>query len=337
MPERDAAVTTPASPTVAVGTVVLNFRGSRHIEQCLASLLVCEPAPARVLVVDNGSPDDSVELIRAWASRNEVELSELVDDELPSGGTLPTRFALLRLTGHRGSPAGNNAGLRVLLREQALTHFLLLDNDTEVAPDYFAELERAIGAVPDVGMLSGTIFHFDDRERVWYAGGRTIHWRALVAHLTEVPDDRSPVPTGYVVGCAMVVSRGMVERLGPLPECYYPVYSEDAEYSLRARRTGLPVMYAPGPVVYHKIGSSVGRAVVSPAAMYMDTRHRGFYVRRNLAGWERAAAMLYLAVTKPGRAFVELLRGRPAMAGAILRGAGSGLFSRAASRESAPF
>lgn len=320
-----------------VGVVVLNHNGARHVVPCLESLLKCDPPPTRVVVVDNGSPDDSVARVRAWAAERSVELGELVDDELPQEGAPAPLVTLLRLTRHRGSPAGNNAGLRVLLRDAPLTHFLLLDNDTEVAADYFARLADAIRTVPDVGMLSGTIYHFDDRSRVWYAGGRSIEWRALVLHRTDVPPDDRPVPTEYVVGCAMVVSRQLVERIGPLPECYYPVYVEDAEYSHRARMTGLPVLYAPAPVVYHKIGSTVGRAVVNPKARYMDTRHRGFYARRNFRGFTRLAALAYLAATKPGRAFVELLRGRPAMAWAIFSGVLSGLFSADARRESTPF
>jgi GT2 family glycosyltransferase len=331
---------TSRSRHTAIGVVVLNYDGAGHLVHCLDSLLACDPRPERVAVVDNASSDDSVARVRAWAAATRGALAECVDDEPPAAravGEDEPWLLLVRVTRHRGCSGGNNAGLRALLRDRRLTHFLMLDNDTEVEPRYFAELAAAVEMAPGAGMLSGTIYHFDDRSRVWYAGGRAVPWRALVEHLLEVPHDTRPVPTEFVTGCAMVVSRALLERIGPMPECYFPVYMEDADYSLRALRSGLPVMYAPGPVVYHRIGSTVGRAAVSPRARYMDTRHRGFWVRRNFRGWRRGAAIAYLVVTKPARAAVELLRGRPAMAGALLRGVTSGLLSDDAHRAPAPF
>ena len=209
----------------------------------------------------------------------------------------------------------------------------MLDNDTEVAPDYFGALGEALDCRPDAGMISGTILDFHDRSSVQYAGGDSVPWRALVRHRYHVPADPRPSPTDFVTGCAMVVSRELLERVGPMPECYFPVYVEDAEYSFRARAAGLPVLYAPRPVVYHKMGSTVGRAPVSPAAKYMETRHRAFYVRRNFRGFARVAGTVYLIATKPTRAAVELLRGRPAMASAYFRGIISGLTSSAARQE----
>jgi len=69
---------------------------------------------------------------------------------------------------------------------------------------------------------------------------------------------------------------------------------------------------------------------------YLLARHRPFYVRRNLRGLTRAAAIAYLLATKPARAAAELLRGRPAMARAVLVGTLSGLLSPDARRETPP-
>lgn len=332
-PQRSPA---DAKPRVAV--VVLNRDGARHIEHCLDSLWRAEPRPACVTVVDNASSDASVSLVREWAAAHGLALAEHEDDaRLPADDGRPVPWLLLlRLSEHRGAPGGNNAGLRLLFPRRELTHFLVLDNDTEVARDYFAALDEALREVPDAGLLSGTIYEFDDRSRVAFAGGRSLPWRALVLHEHEVPADPRPRPSQYLTLCALVVSRRALEVLGPIPEAYFPIYSEDSEYSYRARAAGLPVIYAPRPVVYHKIGTTVGRAVAVPRAMYLDTRHRAFYVRRNFRGLDRWAAIAYLLVTKPGRAVLELVRGRPAMAAAVLRGTFGGLTSRAAWHEGPP-
>jgi GT2 family glycosyltransferase len=118
---------------------------------------------------------------------------------------------------------------------------------------------------------------------------------------------------------------------------YFPLYVEDVEYSYRALRLGVAVRYAPAPVLYHKVSATLGRASVSPRTMYLWVKHRAYFVRRNLTGASRLFAWGYLAVTKAGRAAVELLRGRPAMASAVLRGAIAGLLGRGARDDRAPY
>ncbi len=318
-----------------VGVVVLNWNGKADTLACLDSLWAASPRAARVAVVDNGSRDDSVPAVRQWARERGIACAELAGTTLLSPER-PEWLVLIALGENRGFAGGNNAGLRVLARLPELSHFLLLNNDATVAPDYFTALADALRAAPDAGLLCGTIYEHTDRTKVWYAGGVAIPWRALALHRTERPRGDAPVPTEFVTGCALVVSRRALETIGPLAECYYPVYVEDAEYSARALQAGLPVLYAPGPTVYHKISATNGRMDTSPFTAYLQARHRGFYVRRNLRGAQRLLALGYLVATKPGRALVVVMRGRPRMGWATLSGTVSGLFSPEARRDSAP-
>jgi GT2 family glycosyltransferase len=128
----------------------------------------------------------------------------------------------------------------------------------------------------------------------------------------------------------MLISRDALAAVGLLPECYFPAYMEDAEYSVRACRAGFPVIYAPRVIAYHKVGASLGLAAVTPRVAYALNRHRGFYVRRNMTGWTRAAALGYLILTKPGRAALETIRGRPRIGWAVFTGFLAGLFSLSA-------
>jgi GT2 family glycosyltransferase len=136
----------------------------------------------------------------------------------------------------------------------------------------------------------------------------------------DVPESGTSIPTEFVTGCAMTISRELVHRIGTLPECYFPGYSEDAEYSRRARENGFQVLYAPKAVAYHKVGATAGHAKSSPRVLQIQVRHRVFYVRRSFHGLERFIALGYLAVTKPAKALLEVIAGRPRMAMAVLRG-----------------
>lgn len=321
------------APEALVGVVVLNWNGLADTLECLRSLHDAEPRPAVVVVVDNGSRDDPTGALRGFAAERGLAATVLdAGGALPAGAAAPW-LVLLRLGENRGFAGGNNAALRLLHRRPELTHLLLLNNDAVVAADYFARLHEALRASPEAGLLSGTIYEFERRDVVWYAGGDTLPHRALVLHRDRRPASDAPVPTSFVTGCAMVIARRALDVVGPLAECYHPAYVEDAEYSWRVRAAGMSVVYAPGPVAYHKIGASAGRAESSPFVASLLARHRAFFVRRNLRGTARLAAIGYLVATKPARALVELLRGRPAMAGAILGGTVRGLLSPDARHE----
>ena len=195
---------------------------------------------------DPSSTDDSVARITNWARQIEFPVEMLV---APS---------------NLGFAGGNNLGLSRLLLDPGVTHFLLLNNDATVAADFFDEIGRALAAAPNAGLLTGTIYKSAEREKVWYAGGREIRSRALIEHLHAPPPGAQPVPTEFVSGCVMLISRRTLNEIGLLADCYFPGYMEDAEYSLRAREAGLPVLYAPHARAFHKIGASAGPASASP-------------------------------------------------------------------------
>jgi len=297
------------------------------------------PAPARVVVIDNGSGDDSVDRLAAWASQRDIS-SELIEAE---GALSPERrgeawLTIVKAPANLGFAGGNNAGLALLRNEPGLTRFLLLNNDAVVAPDFFTQIAAALNSDPGAGLCSGTIYALSNRTRVWYAGGRVLPLRALALHNLRRPSENTPVGTEFITGCAMVISRAALEYVGMLPECYFPGYMEDVEYSLRMRAEGFDLIYAPAATVYHKIGASFGSRVSSTLVAYHTNRHRVFFVRRNLRGPARVTALLYMALTKPGRALIDLLAGRPDIAWATLRGTMAGFVERPSDvkRTSAP-
>ena len=299
------------------GVVVLNWNNAHDTIPCLDSLHAANPSPHHVVVVDNGSTDSSVAEIRRWGREHDV---------VTQNGTLPW-LIVIEAGKNRGFAGGNNLGIELLEKQTRVSHLMLLNNDATVAPDFFAEISAGLKKSPDAGLITGTILEDPDRDRVWYAGGTELPMRALYRHRLDVPLSQEPVPTDFVSGCAMVISRPLLEQIGHLAEVYFPLYWEDGEYSFRARSAGFPVLYAPRAKVFHKVGATVGPASVSPVVAYCQNRLRVFYVRRNYTGWTKAAALGYLAVTKPGRAMIEAAKGRPRIGWEILRGTVSGFVS----------
>jgi GT2 family glycosyltransferase len=312
-------------PEPSYGVVLLNWNGVADTQCALDSLLAADPRPARVVVVDNGSKDDSLARLDEWAQRNREALLEAKRE---ATGSVAEWVTVLAETTNRGFSGGNNVGLALLARVPDITHFLLLNNDATVASDYFGRMNDALRAYPDSALVGCTIFYHPDRNKVWFAGGYEVPYRALMLHRYELPASREPHPTPFVTGCAMLISRALYEAEGGLAECYNPIYWEDTDYSFRARSRGWRVMLVPSAHVYHKVGASVGGESITPQVAFWQNRNRGYYVRRNYRGIDRVAAIAYLFATKPARAMVEVLRGRASMASGILRGFIHGMTDR---------
>ena len=304
--------------SLSFGLVILNWNNGVDTVECLDSLLNCRPRPERVVVVDNGSVDDSLALIGKWRERSELTTDGSWLKVIEAGSNL-------------GFAGGSNLGIRHLLDDTTITHVMLLNNDAVASESFFADIRDAIDRAPDAGVIGPTIREDPARNRVWYAGGTEYPFRALVQHELSVPGSTEPRDTDFVTGCAMIMSRSVLEKAGVLAECYFPAYFEDGDYCHRAKDAGFRVMYAPVPVVYHKVGSTVRAANLDLHLTYHKNRLRVIYARRSYRGATKLTALSYLALTKPVRAFVETLKGRPRDGWAVISGAFAGFLSRGVS------
>lgn len=310
--------------------VVPSFNHADDAITCLEALWNATPRPGKVLLVDDASTENAVHEITRWAERATID-HRVVPAAALAGSIEPSPWLTIAAAAtNAGFIRSCNIGLRYVRDFTRAPFVLLLNNDAAVTPDYFAELARAVAVAPDVGLLTGSIYEWD-RSTVWYGGASFNPIRALATHRTDLPAGDSPTETGYVCGCSMLISRPVLENIGLLAECFRPIYVEDVDYSLRARAAGFPVMIAPAAVCYHRVGTTLGRTELSPRTAFAVNRNRAFTLRRNYRGWRRAAGITYLAVTKPARALVELAKGRPRTAWAVLSGMLVGVFSPAAS------
>lgn len=299
------------------GLVILNWNNASDTLECLGKLVECDPRPTRVVVVDNGSEDDSVAAIRSWWSAVNVD------------GNVDSAWLTLLETGENlGFAGGSNRGISTLLNDPTISHVQLLNNDTIIPSDFFAKLSTAVREAGDAGILGPTIREFPATDKIWYAGGREHFFRGLVLHSLDAPGDEPPGRTDFVTGCAMVISRNVIETIGDLSEQYFPAYFEDSDFCHRAARAGFSVIYAPRPFIYHKVGATVRAAGPSLKLAYVKNRLRVIYVRRNYRGLNKAVALTYLAVTKPARSIVEVAKGQPRYAWQVLRGTISGFLAR---------
>lgn len=242
-----------------VFVIVLNWNGKEDTLDCLQSLRSTAYDNYTVVLVDNGSEDDSVAAVREKFP--EVELV---------------------LTGKNlGFAGGNNVGIEYAIKAGA-DYIFLINNDTTVHPDYLKELVLVAESDAKIGAVGSKIYYHGEPERIWFAGGK-INWlknKGEHIGLDEIDkgqfDDIKEV--GYLTGCALLVKREVVEKVGVLEDDYF-LYYEDADYSLRIRNAGYKTMYAPKSKIYHKVSRSTKPG--SASYVYYHVRNGLVNARRN--------------------------------------------------------
>ena len=212
--------------------VILNWNGWRDTIGCLDSLKSCDYPAVKIIVVDNGSTNDSVASISA--AHPDILL-------LQSGQNL-------------GFAYGNNIGIRWGL-EKNFDYFWLLNNDTTTAPEALcaliakAESDRKIGAVASISYFASA----PDRIEAW-AGGRVNLWTGFVEN-TRTPHDDDWFEALY--GASMLVSAEALKDAGLLDEGFF-LYLEETELCLRLRKKGWRLAAAPNSRIWHKVNGSTG-------------------------------------------------------------------------------
>ncbi len=257
-------------PRVAI--IVLTYNGLADTLACLASLeeLDYPYERYRVVVVDNASHDGTPAAVRA-------AFPDVVVIE--NGANL-------------GFAAGNNVGLRYALA-QGYDYALLLNNDTEAAPDMLTELVTAAEADPCAGAVGPIIYYHAAPTRVWSAGG-WIDWERGISRMEGEVEDRGQFTAtrevDFVTGCAMLLRRAALERVGLLDERFF-MYFEETEWCVRARRAGFRMLFAPRAKLWHKI----------PMNARFDKEYLAYYMTRN--------RLLFLRATgaRPGTWFNALV------------------------------
>jgi hypothetical protein len=217
--------------------VVLNWNGAEDTLACLSSLADVVSPLCRVLVVDNGSIDGSIDRIK----------DVFADVEL------------LLLPVNLGYAAGNNAGFKRVMELQA-EFVIFLNNDTVVDKGFLEPLVETLQRSPLAGIAVPKIFYWDRPDTLWYGGGIVRLSTGLISHAglrkKDAPEFDCPDITGYATGCCLAMRCRDFESVGGFDEAF-GMYAEDVDLSLRVRALGMSIEYVPSSKVWHKVSASL--------------------------------------------------------------------------------
>ena len=273
----------------AVSIVVLNWNGWHDTLACIASLQRLDYPNYRIHVVDNGSSDDSVAVIRERFPGVEI---------IQTGSNL-------------GFAGGNNVGVRRAL-EIGASYVLLLNNDTVVDAGLLTALVAGAERNAGAAAFSGKIFFFDQPDRIWYAGAAWDSEALCFAQIGEGERDAHQYEiereTAYACGCAFFVSAERLREIGLLDEDFF-LYFEETDWCYRARKRGYPSVFLPEAKLWHKVSVSFG-GERSPLALYFLTRNRLLWARRHAGFGTSARLYARTAATLAHRFLSPLVDGR---------------------------
>lgn len=230
-----------------VFVIILHWNSDADTRECLQSLADNDYPSMRVVIVDNGSSKKFL---------------------LPNS---PLAVKVIYNAKNLGFAGGNNVGIQYALKHGA-DYVLLLNNDTTVNSSFLSGLVKAGQEDPHIGVLGPKIYCYNDRKKIWSAGGE-INWlynKAVMRGYGEQDQGQYDAPavqeTQFVTGCCLLIKKEVIEGIGLMSAEYF-LYYEDVDWSLAARRAGYKCAFVPGAVIWHK-GSQGSKAGSEPYIYY---------------------------------------------------------------------
>ncbi len=239
-----------------VAVVVPNWNGADLVATCLRSLQA-QTYSADIIVVDNGSVDDSLGILeRGFPAAH-----------------------LIKLPKNTGFAGGVNAGIRYALGHD-YDAVALLNNDAVAEKDW---LERLVAVIdkPRAGIVTSKIVR-SDHTRLDSTGDYYSAWGTAFPRGRDETDSGQYDHPGEVFaasGGASLYRTELFRQIGLFDRDFFAYY-EDVDLSFRARLAGWRVMYQPGAVVYHEVGATSGK--VHGFAAYHSLKNIFFLSYKNL-------------------------------------------------------
>jgi len=226
-------------PLVVV--VVLHWNSFDTTKECLESLKNVKYKNFKIIVVDNGSSNNSGSILSKY---------------------FPDIYFIYNKKNY-GFAKGNNIGIVRALRMGA-KYVLILNNDTVVSPDFIGPLVK-VGEMDKLSLvLGGKIYLYLNgvkTNKIDYSGGKLSFWRGKGIKFRKDYSicgsgrDNCPIEVSFISGCFMMIKKEAIDYVGLFDERFFFGF-EDVDYCLRVKKAGFKMIYVPTSVIWHKKGGS---------------------------------------------------------------------------------
>ena len=279
--------------------VIVTYNSSAKIEGCLHALASqdCE-----IIVVDNGSQDDSVARVQAVAQQIPLQLVTISRNLGFAGGVNQGARAasgdvlLLLNPDAIAEPSAIDGllGCWAASGADAVGGALLEDNGQPARGFAFRNLPTLASLLCEVLLVN----------QLWHSNPVNRRYRCLEA------DHSVPQEVQQPAGACLGVTRDMWQRLQGMDTSFFPVWFEDVDFCARMRRLGGKIWYCPTARFQHSGAHSVGALRFRDQQMFWYTNMLR-YAGKHFAAWKTAVLRLGIVIGMGLRAAASLFGGKP--------------------------
>ena len=238
-----------------VSTIILNWNGLEDTMACLESLRKITYPNYEVIVVDNGSKGNDVEVLE----QGFAGFAHIIANDR-----------------NYGFPEGCNIGMRYALTNGA-DYILLLNNDTLVDTEFLSEMVKVAEAGPSIGITGSKIYYYYQPNRIQAVGGKIHWWLGDIETYGEEEDIGqydNKAEYDYILVPSFLIKKALIQKISLMdPSFFFGV--EEYDYCTRARRAGFKVVYVPTSRVWHKAGASKAKLPYYPKTLEIIQKKSG--------------------------------------------------------------
>lgn len=277
--------------TDKLAIILINYNNYKDTIDCIESIYKVSYNSKKIILVDNGSGNESSVYLQKSISEKGYELD------------------FLQLENNLGFAGGNNYAIQYAVNK-GYRLFWLLNNDTEIDPDSIKPMVELITSDPQCGAVGSKIYYWNT-DIIWSAGGFINKWTGQSSvrgkNNTDSNEYNSVINCDYLTGCSLLIRYEALQSVGLMKDDYF-LYYEETDWCVRAARKGWKMLYCPSSIVYHKVGRSTG-GYSDPFIAYYNLRNRYTFVKRNYGLLNRISAFLYL-LFRAFKIFINIYRKR---------------------------
>jgi GT2 family glycosyltransferase len=299
-----------------VSIIILNWNGWKDTIECLESLYQITYLNYDVIVVDNGSEDESFKKLKEYAegkieveskffeydpSNKPIKFIEYGREEAEAGGgkekeiidwSSNKKMIFIKNEKNYGFAEGNNIGMRYALKAWNPDYVLLLNNDTVVDREFLRELVKVGEGDERIGIVGPMILSYYNENLILSAGleiRRITHTTKMIGLGRKRDDTKYNIgkEVDYVSGCALLIKTEVIKSIGLMDYRYF-VYVEEKDWCTRARLSGYSCVYVPQSRIWHKVSISANQ--ISGLQEYYLARGQILYLKKFTNIWQSLVA-----------------------------------------------
>ena len=303
-----------------VSIIILNWNGWKDTIECLESLYQINYPNYNVIVVDNGSEDDSIEKIKEYTNKKiekkffdkknkAIAIIEYNEKELGTKKSLLTNKNLILIKNPKnyGFVRGNNIAMEFALNNLQPGYVLLLNNDTVVEKKFLDELVVVAENKNNVGFVGPKIYFYNYKNKnysindniIQHAGATQNLWNFKPKHIgygkKDIGQYNEIKKVDYIHGSCILAKTQTILEVGLLDEDYVS-YREENDWCMRGHKKGWKSFYTYKSVIWHKGGGSTNKKNIQPLVLYYMTRNRFLFIKKHANNWQMLSFLIYFFI-----------------------------------------